>query len=86
MRPIILAAALMLGACSTQFIATNEPACQSIDIVWTCKSDTISEPTSRRIEANNLAREKMCGQQQRPVNACEKSRPQSKPQLERPTS
>lgn len=68
MKLIIPLAALTLGACAPQqYVTSVEPVCGSIVTVYINKSDTISEPTSRQIERNNLAREKLCGRSRPPA-------------------
>jgi hypothetical protein len=66
MRPLILAAALMLGACSPQFVATVTPICDSMRVIYISKSDVLTESTAQALEGNNLAHEKLCGPSPRP--------------------
>lgn len=67
MRFLILTAALTLGACAPQYVAVTEPVCGSMATIWVSKSDRLSEGTSSQIEANNLAREKLCGRSRPPA-------------------
>lgn len=62
MKPILIPmAALALGACSPQFIATVTPICDSMRVIYISKSDVLTESTAQALEGNNLAHEKLCG-------------------------
>ena len=66
MKPAVVMAALVLGSCSPQFIATVTPVCDATTIIWISKSDKLTPHTASQIEGNNLAHEKLCGPSPRP--------------------
>ena len=68
----ILILALALGGCVTTPVATVQPVCGTpgapgaIRTVWISKDDVLTEQTASQIEANNLARTKLCGRSKPP--------------------
>lgn len=75
MKPLIAMAALALGACSPQFVATVTPICDATTIIWISKSDKLTPHTATQIEGNNLAHEKLCGPSSPPPRAAPALKP-----------
>jgi hypothetical protein len=62
-----LAAALsvLVCGCATKYVATAAPSCRALQSVTIDNDDWLTEDTASQIEANNLAREKLCGKKKR---------------------
>lgn len=59
-------AVLALGGCATVPVATVAPVCGAVSTVFISKEDILTEGTATQIEANNLARAKLCGKSRPP--------------------
>lgn len=64
MKLLLLASLLTclvpLAGCSQSIVATAEPTCRAIKRVLVSKDDVLTEGTATQIEANNLARKRLC--------------------------
>jgi hypothetical protein len=65
MRVLPLCALGLLCGCAKTFVATAGPSCRALQTVLISQDDGLTEGTAQQIEANNLAREKLCGKKKR---------------------
>lgn len=57
-----LAAVLVsCGGCAKEVVVTAEPLCAAVRNVCISRDDKLTEGTASQIEANNLARRRLCG-------------------------
>lgn len=63
---LLLCAPVLLPGCAKNFVATARPHCKAVTTVWISKDDTLTEGTAQQIEANNLARDRLCGRSKKP--------------------
>lgn len=62
LKPALLLCALaLLPGCAKTIVATAGPSCRAVQTVLISKDDTLTEGTAQQIEANNLARDRLCG-------------------------
>jgi len=65
-KPALLLCALaLLPGCAKNFVATAAPSCRALQTVIIDNDDRLVESTAQQIEANNLARERLCGKKKR---------------------
>jgi hypothetical protein len=65
MRVLLLCSPALLCGCAKTFVATAGPSCRAMQTVLISKDDGLTELTAQQIEANNLARERLCGRKKR---------------------
>jgi hypothetical protein len=66
LKPALLLCALaLLPGCAKTIVATAQPSCRSVLSVTIDNEDWLTEQTAQQIEANNLARERLCGKKKR---------------------
>jgi hypothetical protein len=65
MRVLPLCALVLLPGCAPQVVATAAPSCRALLSVTIDNDDWLTEGTASQIEANNLARERLCGKKKR---------------------
>jgi hypothetical protein len=50
----------LLTGCANQVVGTAQPTCRAIRTVLVSKDDVLTDGTATQIEANNLARKRLC--------------------------
>jgi hypothetical protein len=60
-----LCALALLPGCAPAIVATAQPSCRAVLPVTIDNEDWLTEGTAQQIEANNLARERLCGKRKR---------------------
>jgi hypothetical protein len=60
-----LCALVLLPGCAPTIVATAAPSCRALQTVLIDNEDWLTEQTAQQIEANNLARERLCGKKKR---------------------
>jgi hypothetical protein len=65
MRVLPLCALGLLPGCAPTIVATAGPSCRAMQTVLIANDDQLVESTAQQIEANNLARERLCGKKKR---------------------
>ena len=76
---LILILATALAGCATTPVATVEPVCGGLRTVWVAKDDVLTERTASQIEANNLARVRLCGRSRPPPPEKDETPPMKPP-------
>jgi hypothetical protein len=64
LAPLLCALGLLPG-CAKSIVATAQPTCRSVLSVTIDNEDFLTEQTAQQIEANNLARDRLCGKKKR---------------------
>jgi hypothetical protein len=64
-RALLLCALGLLPGCAPTVVATAQPSCRALLSVTIDNDDWLTEATAQQIEANNLARERLCGRKKR---------------------
>jgi hypothetical protein len=65
MRVLPLCALVLLPGCAPTIVSTARPSCRALLTVTIDNEDWLTEGTAQQIEANNLARERLCGRKKR---------------------
>lgn len=64
-RALLLCALGLLPGCAKTFVATAGPSCRALQTVIIDNDDQLVESTAQQIEANNLARDRLCGKRKK---------------------